>query len=163
MCLKALLLSLSLLLLSSFLVGLAIIIQYAYLPSVIYQKQGLCEVYECTSFQDTCCHQSGKIRKCGPCTRYYANISLDLNGTIYDKVVVSPFCNLYNNTCYYDTRNIYNTLSLLPLDEAFGPIIGIMFLSVGLLGSLLFVIAVICYLFDNKSSKKNKETEVDDL
>jgi hypothetical protein len=101
---KITLLGFSILLLASFSIGLAMCIQYAFIPNMIHQRQSLCEVYECTEFQDTCCHTSGKSTYCNPCIHYYANILLDLNGTIYDKVVRSVFCNLNNNTCYYDTR-----------------------------------------------------------
>lgn len=146
---KITLISASLLLLASFSVGLAMCIQYAYLPNVIYQRQNLCEIYECTPFQDTCCRSSGKSSTCNSCTHYYANISLDLNGTIYDKVITSSFCNLNNNTCYYDIRDIYNTLSLKNPQPPISTL-GITFLSAGVLITLFLVIAAIYYMISSK-------------
>lgn len=143
-------------------VGLGICIRYSYYADIMHYQQDSCLIEECIEIQDICCYQCGSRfhRKtcCDPCTRYWTNTTLDVNGTIYNKLIKSEVCSLPNMACYYDNRDIYNSLTLLPLSPSDGSIVGIIILSMFLFVNLIIiVILVLCYKVDNKIEEKKDD------
>jgi hypothetical protein len=117
-------------------IGLVMCILFSYNADLAHQHQTLCVVDNCTAQNYTCCKTCGSIVHyecdCTTCTNYLVNLTLDLNGTIYEKVFSSDTCG-ESMTCYYDDRNVYSTLSLIALEPPssvisiilFGTFIGI--------------------------------------
>lgn len=142
-------------------IGLAIFIVYGYLPDLGHQQQTSCIVNNCTFQQWTCCHTCGAIVHstcCNTCTDYLVNFTLDLNNTNYTKIIGFNTCPPYV-TCYYDDRNVYNTLSLIPLNPPWS-VVGVMLLSIFICVILIGLIIVGCITCCCMKPTKN---ENDDL
>lgn len=161
---------LTLFLMGSF-VGLAICIRYSYYPEIWHYQQDSCEISDCQRVDYTCCYQCGsrfhRETCCRTCTYYLANTTLYLNDTIYDKIINHGTCNIPNMTCYYDDRDIYNTLSLNELSPPTGAVVGI-----ALLSTFIFVLLVVililapctyCAIKYEMEAKEKKKEENDDL
>jgi hypothetical protein len=80
---------------------------------------------------------------------------MDLNDTIYNRYLDSNYCQLYNNTCYYDTRYINQTLTLYKPVVSIGSVLGLYFLSAGVFVNLLLVIGFVCYIVCYPKKKLN--------
>ena len=133
-------------------IGLPIFILYKYNPDLAHQHQTLCTITNCTAYTYQCCGTCGAIThsscNCATCTNYNVNLTLDLNGTFYDKILSYGTCGIEKVYCYYDDQNIYPTLSLDPLEPPVS-VVGIHLIAVFMFFVLLGIIIMGCCLACN--------------
>ena len=124
-------------------VGLALTIKYAYIDEIKHYHIDTCYINNCVITSSECCsYKLGKSKSCSTC--YYADINytLYLLNSSYTKtgagtVYYSDFCNQNSLNCYYDDRDISQTLRLWPKLNADGGMVGIVLLS-----AFIFVIII---------------------
>ena len=98
--------------------GLALTIKYAYIDEIKHYYTATCQINTCTTTSKTCC---GSFRRCYMCYTADVNYTLNLlNNTnqsyskIESKAVFNPnFCDQNSLDCYYDDRNIEQSLTIL--------------------------------------------------
>ena len=136
-------------------IGLSMLVVYSYQVNANHFNESQCIVVSCHAYEVECCSGGAKgTRRCGMCRSTLIGYTLLLNNSVslsddfnktstYNKTSVSQSddCPSGYITCYYDDRNIYNTLSLEKLSDV-GSIIGIIFLSISLLLSLFISIVI---------------------
>ncbi|HSW76429.1 MAG TPA: hypothetical protein VLG50_05265 [Candidatus Saccharimonadales bacterium] len=130
-------------------VGLGILIRYGYLPEFTHHHESLCYNNGCYTVESTCSYQSGKITRYTPCNKYFIHVTLVVNDTNYDKNVQYRYCTTDNVTCFYDDRDIFNTLTLAPLGPPMS-IVGIILISVFLATLLVGYVIVISIMCDHQ-------------
>lgn len=137
---------------------LHVAIKYAYTDELAHYHTGTCYILACTSTLHLCCSTSRGITTCSNC--YSINITFDMyvsNTTNYTKTdqtinTDSDYCDNHVVPCYYDDRNVFNSLRVFYQYRAMGGIVGIISLSLSLLISLTILLTISCnYLFCVKS------------
>jgi hypothetical protein len=107
-------------------VGLLISVEYLYLIPKSHQHSGICSIGNCSIINTTCkgenCYLIGKTESCYDydysCFQITTDLSLQLKGVIYNHTYVTDYsneptiCHMNTTTCYYDDRNIENSLAL---------------------------------------------------
>lgn len=137
-------------------VGLSLVASLSYTSDLRHIYTHQCFINSCLSYSSECCTYYGKGRSCRTCYKAFINFELILNtseiggdGTLnaYNQSEIvsynDPFCPSGNVTCYFDGRNIQQTLSLQRSEPA--SIIGVIILSV--LQSFLIVAVVVSGIF----------------
>lgn len=133
-----------------FTVGLAITIKYSYIDDSLHYHTDTCNINSCTATTTECCSYSGKTRQCYTCYNVAVNYDLYLNETNYTKTswssVRNPnYCNQYTISCYYDDRNILDSLNPWNSLSSQG-IIGIVLLSIGLaISTIISIVGCVIY------------------
>jgi hypothetical protein len=147
-------------------VGLAICIRYSYFENISHYQEDLCEINGCEFVEYTCCKICGGPTShrpcCDTCSYYLVNVTLYLNNTIYDKTIQSGLCTEPNMSCYYDDRNVYDTLTLNPLSPR-DSILGISLLSIFITIALIAVIIVAIFTCCEINFEMKKKEEIDNL
>ena len=128
--------------------GLGLVTRYTYLDVLNHYQQGECQLLGCTPEAYECCNHCGTTKAprtcCQTCYDYIIEVSMVINDTVYDKIVKYSQCNAPTTTCYYDDRQIYNTLALKPLPPPEG-LIGIVILSVFIGFVLVGTLVTACF------------------
>lgn len=157
--LKTILLAVTIFVTMLFALGLALTIKYAFIDVLPHYHTDTCYINSCTSTSTECCRTSGKTRHCYTCYNIAVNYDLYLNETNYTKTSWSSvgdatYCNQYAINCYYDDRNILDSLTPWKPYTADGGITGIIVLSIGLtIMTLISIVACViyfCSLMENR-------------
>ena len=141
-------------------IGLALTIKYSYIDEIKHFHTNTCYINNCTITTTECCSRISKRKICSTCYDVDVNYNLYLLnnysktsiGTVYN----SNFCNQTNIDCYYDDRNI--SQSLTPFDECHVPgivVVGIIFLSLFLLIMIIIIIHLVINYCDNNRFIEN--------
>ena len=141
-------------LISAFAVGLGVTIRYAYLDQINHYHTDSCHIVTCTSTKSPtqCCTDQDDEHICYTCYNVVVNYYLDISNstvnytaTSWQTVNYPYFCDRQKLPCYYDDRNISNTLSIQYNTNS--GIIGIIILSVFLVISIIAAIVFVTVLF----------------
>ena len=146
-------------------VGLGLTIKYTYVDVIKHYHIDICHINDCVIIVTECCREKTLWERatCSVCFRVDVGYNLYLlnNTKNYSKissgtVYLSDFCNRKSLDCYYDDRNISETLN--PWTESRTPsgIIGIIMLSVFLFIMTLVTIQVPCCPRGNRFSENNE-------
>lgn len=137
--------------------GIALTIKYAYIDEIIHYHTNTCYINDCTKTISECCTDHVKTgRTCRTCYRIDVNYNLSLSNQSYSKTSVetvyySDFCDQKSLNCYYDDRNIFESLRLLTEYLPTGGIIGIVLLSILLFMMTMIIVTATIFFVRNKN------------
>ena len=144
--------------------ALALTIKYAYVDEFKHYHTAICHLNNCkVASVTTCCPASLGRKTCSTC--YIMNFNYYLLNVSYSKsdsetVYSTDFCDNNNINCYYDDRNIFDSLRLYSDYIPLGGILAIAALCFVLLTMILITITIIiiqCCSSEEKQLDDNVE------
>ena len=145
--------------LPSYITGFTYFVKLKYVDEIPHFKESMCKINNCTSYMSTCCGNGIRINSCSVCYNVLLKYELFLDNKNITKngsgvVASKDLCSWESIYCYYDNRDLENSLRLwTPYEIKHNIMFGIVMLSFLLSLLLVIAIGIICYTYKIRNSE----------